>query len=398
MQVRAMIVQLFEWRALRLADPVERLQFLRTKLPGAAPRRAQVLLRAPAITLLLALVSSALLQSFARRAWSPRSAAPASPVAKPRLVLNPGELNTGGLKTAEPAFEARAVPKVWLVDANPHFDLYSNGLRVENQFATSSEPRKYLAFPREKLDQQRGEWRSEPAGIVFHTTESHLAPFEEDQNRTLKRTGEGLLEYVSRRRSYHFLIDRFGRVFRIVRESDYANHAGNSIWADEKWVYVYLNRSFFGVAFEAQSAADSAPSNPAQIHAARILTEMLRALYAIPADNCVTHAQVSVNPDNLRAGYHTDWPGNLPFRDLGLSDNYRHPLPSVMLFGFAPDSLLAEAAGSPLEQGLLASESRVQQEAAARGIAVDRYRQRLQKRYRDTITALASKGAVQEKN
>ena len=52
------------------------------------------------------------------------------------------------------------------------------------------------------------------------------------------------------------MIDRFGRVFRIVRESDSANHAGNSVWADQHWVYVNLNESFFGVAFEAQTQAE----------------------------------------------------------------------------------------------------------------------------------------------
>ena len=84
---------------------------------------------------------------------------------------------------------------------------------------------------------------TEPAGIVFHTTESHLAPSEEDQNQMLRSAGEGLLEYVRRRRAYHFVIHRFGRVFRIVRESDPANEAGNSVWVDQDWVYVNLNRS-----------------------------------------------------------------------------------------------------------------------------------------------------------
>ena len=34
---------------------------------------------------------------------------------------------------------------------------------------------------------------------------------------------------------YNFLIDRFGRVYRVVQESDAANHAGNSIWAEPSW-------------------------------------------------------------------------------------------------------------------------------------------------------------------
>ena len=59
------------------------------------------------------------------------------------------------------------------------------------------------------------------------------------------------------------------------------------------------------------------------MHAARILTEMLRGKYHIPASNCVTHAQVSVNPDNMLVGYHTDWAGNFPFLDIGLKRQLR---------------------------------------------------------------------------
>ncbi len=45
-------------------------------------------------------------------------------------------------------------------------------------------------------------------------------------------------------------------------------------------LHVKLNQSFFGIASEEQSkpAADRTPANPAQIHAGRILMEMLRAL------------------------------------------------------------------------------------------------------------------------
>ena len=53
-----------------------------------------------------------------------------------------------------------------------------------------------------------------------------------------------MLEFVKQNRSYHFVIDRFGRVFRIVKESDSANHSGMSIWGDDKGVYVNLNPSF----------------------------------------------------------------------------------------------------------------------------------------------------------
>ena len=186
---------------------------------------------------------------------------------------------------------------------------------------------------------------------------------------------EGLLEYVRRKQAYHFVIDRFGRVFSVVREGDYANHAGHSVWADQNWVYLNLNQSFFGVAFEATSRPGDGPAvNAAQVHAGRILVEMLRARYQIAAANCVAHAQVSVNPINRRAGYHTDWATNLPFHDLGLSDNYQLPLPSVTLFGFTGDDALAE--------------SQVRRDAVARGMPLERYRQILQRRYQDAIASI----------
>ena len=363
-------IRVLEWRAAAFSDPVKRLRFLQDA--GTRPKGATARTTLVAITLALALVSAALVQPVWRHTPPPK--APSS---------------TRILKGLQPE---TAPGSVWLVEANPRFDLYSNGLQVENQYVTGTQARGYLAFPRQGMDPQRARLRLDPAGIVFHTTESHIAPFEEGQNGTLKRAGEGLLEYVRRNHSYHFVIDRFGRVFHIVRESDYANHAGHSVWADQSWVYVNLNQSFFGVAFEAKSQPEEAglPVNPAQVHTARILVEMLRARYKIPAANCVAHAQVSVNPSNGRAGFHTDWAANLPFRELGLTDNYQRPLPSVLLFGFTTEGPLAEEGA--------ASEALVEQQAGARGIPLQRYREILQRRYLDAIGASRSKGVLGEKN
>src|SRR5262249_43189951 len=146
----------------------------------------------------------------------------------------------------------------------------------------------------------------------YHTTESHLEAFEEEQNGRLKYLGKNLLALLRREHSYHYLIDRFGRVFRVVEESEAANHAGTSVWADSQGVYVNLNDSFLGVAFEGQTEAPEAISM-AQITAARMLTEMLRWRYKMPLENFVTHAQVSVNPQNMRMGAHIDWARDFPF-------------------------------------------------------------------------------------
>jgi hypothetical protein len=216
--------------------------------------------------------------------------------------------------------ESAAAPsaEVWQVEKASDFEIYSNGLRIENQYAVSHRPRAYRAFSRDYPDGSSAEKRIEPVGIVYHTTESLQAPFEPGQNNVLKRVGESLLEYVRRRRCYNFLIDRFGRVFRIVNEGDAADHAGHSVWADDRYFYVNLNDSFIGISFEAQTVAGETTTSAgsAQVRAGAMLTEMLRSRYKIPGRNCVTHAQVSVNPSNMQIGYHVDWASSFPFEGL----------------------------------------------------------------------------------
>ena len=391
--MRAVTLRLVELRALFFFDPAARLRFLRRRmveLPAEnSGGRAVRWWLLSAFTASLALASSAWVQPEWKGMSGWKQPAPAAAVAMPGIPAPTMERATPG--------QAPEATGVWLVETNSQFELYSNGLRVETRFAASTTPRRYLAFPR-MPGAGRGKWRTEPAGIVFHTTESHMAPFEAGQNSVLKRAGEGLLDFVRRNRSYHFVIDRFGQVYRVVRESDYANHAGNSVWADESWIYINLNQSFIGVAFEAQTRPEAGQftANEAQVHAARVLTEMLRARYRIAAANCVTHAQVSVNPDNLLAGYHTDWVTGLPFGDLGLIDNYSAPLPSVALFGFGSDVLLAEAGGSPLTAGIQAANEQVRREARERGLTEVRYRQILHARYKQSLAALSAQANYQE--
>jgi len=289
---------------------------------------------------------------------------------------------------------AEVVPDVWLVDKTTDFETYSNGLRIDDRFTAPNQKRLfYPVYQRSAaivdIDVRQPEWRSEPAGIVYHTTESDQARFTADENARLKRIGKAVIGVVQQNHSYHFLIDRFGQVFRIVPEEDVANHAGYSVWAQGSAIFVNLNSSFLGIAFETQTQRGDVPSaNPAQVHSARILTEMLRHKYHIPQSNCVTHAQVSVNPDNMRVGYHTDWAGNFPFLEIGLNDNYSAPPPSIYAFGFEYDPVYVHATGVRLWQGLALAEDQMQTQAAARGISVSQYRAILQKKYKEILAAL----------
>ena len=289
------------------------------------------------------------------------------------------------------------VPDVWLVDKTNNFETYSNGLRIDDRFMAPNQRRLFYAVYQNAvvdIDPEQPEWRSEPAGIVYHTTESDQARFTADENARLKRIGKAVIGVVQQNHSYHFLIDRFGQVFRIVPESDVANHAGYSIWSDGSVIFVNLNSSFLGVAFETQTQLGDLPSaNSAQVHAARILTEMLRHKYHIPQSNCVTHAQVSVNPDNMLVGYHTDWAGNFPFVAIGLNDNYMAPPPSIYAFGFDYDRAFVHATGVRLWQGLALAEDQMQTQAAARGISVLQYRAILRKKYKEILAELKAAAA-----
>jgi hypothetical protein len=357
--------------AERISDPVERLRYLRT----AAPRRTAST-RGNYTTWCLASCVALLVLPQGSGFVTHRSI---------RL----------GLPTENPASSPGAGPQiVWPVERRQEYEVYSNGLRIEDDFAVANQPRSYRLISRLN-PQDLGPERTVPSGIVFHTTESDQAPFEEGQNRTLRRIGQELLLYVRQKRAYHFLIDRFGRVHRVVAESDVANHAGHSVWADSRWLYFGLNQSFLGVAFEAQMQRTNEPVNEAQVHAAKVLVEMLRGKYNIPAENCVTHAQVSVNPENMRIGWHTDWGALFPFAGVGLPNNYQQPSPLIYLFGFEYDELYRNATGADLGRALEISEQSIRETAAHSGVTESEYRKSLKKKYRE-LAAFSRSERVEE--
>jgi len=310
--------------------------------------------------------------------------AQASESAKPERLI-------AAAKIAAPA-------KIWVVESTPAIDTYSNGLRVEKKFATTNRPRAYHAYNRNQDLEISLTIRNQPAGIVFHTTESHMAEFTPEKNRTLRYYGENLIGFIREKKAYNYVIDRFGRVFRVVEESETAFHAGHSTWADDQWVYLNLNDSFVGVAFETQTVkGDENPEvTSGQMVAGRLLTEMLRAKYRIPAYNCPTHAQVSVNPHNMIIGYHTDWAGNFPYEELGLPDNYALPIASVSIFGFAYDPAFMTSTGARMWKGLLAAEDQIREQAKQNGRSVAAQKAALRERYKKLSAPLGDSGKSAE--
>jgi hypothetical protein len=355
-----------EWRAGRIDDPVVRLRYLKSVLAKEKPARRSLRLRAGVLSILLAVVTT----SFVLVRAGVRMEARRGPVqAVPALVSSPD-----------------ALPEVWQVDKTADSEIYSNGLRIDNRSAVSNRPRSFHAYYLDRPETAEEQERTDPVGILFHTTESQQAPFEPGHNRLLKKVGESTLDFVRRHHAYNFLIDRFGRVYRIVNETDAADHAGNSIWADADRLYVYLNDSFLGVSFEAKTQPgeeDELPISPAQVRTASMLTEMLRSRYRISARNCVTHAQVSVNPSNMRIGWHTDWAAGFPFEKLGLPNNYAQPPAALAIFGFEYDDTFSRLAGPRLMAGIQLAEERLRHGAAEHGQTIAEWRKSLQKLYRE---------------
>jgi hypothetical protein len=269
---------------------------------------------------------------------------------------------------------------VWLADRGAGWELYSNGLRIETAYAVKGTARDYRVHSRsgELLPTRL----SHPIGILFHTSESDLWPLEPGYEKEVRRGSEALLKFVKREQAYNYLIDRFGRVYRIVDDDSRANHAGHGVWARGGEVYIDLNSAFLGVSFESRwEGGRTLPITRAQLIAGRNLTHYLRQRFAIAPEMCVTHGLASVAPKRGLIGYHLDWARGFPFEAFGLPDLYAQPLPSVALFGFNYDSEFLRVVGERWP-GLIAAETQLANEARERATSLEQIRRERQAEYR----------------
>ena len=283
--------------------------------------------------------------------------------------------------------------KVWLVERKDSYERYSNGGRIITEFETENRPRGFVALPRDaelsnvKVSAGGAEVRRAPVGIVYHTSESDMLPFTPDQNDSIEARSRGLLEYVRRHKSYNYLIDRFGQIYRVVRDEDAAHHAGNSVWADERNLYVGLNESFIGVCFETSMSAGTKEEQltEAQVVAGRLLTQIIRSRHQIDDANCVTHGLVSVNPSNMLIAFHHDWARNFPFGAMGLSDKYKVAPASVSHFGFTYDDEVVAKLGGALWSGVVIAEDEFNARAERERKSPDELRETMRARFREQM-------------
>ena len=298
---------------------------------------------------------------------------------EPRSLMEAAPLSDR--ERAELASPHGPAAEIWHVESSDGADLYSNGLRVDNRYRAHTGPRVYAVLPRDgEVEPEALEWRDRPVGLVFHTTESDLAPFAKVHNHHIRYQGRQLLLYIQREGFYNFAIDRFGKVYRIVPEEQYAHHAGHSVWAEGGELYVNLNHGFLGVAFETQRGLGAwadrfdRPLTQAQLAGGRLLTAFLRQNFGIVEGNVVTHEMVSLNPANGLVGYHTDWRGRFPFSELGLPDNYRLAVPAIAEWGFRYDRQFVAQVGGRVWAGVRLAEKRFQREAELRQVSLERLR------------------------
>jgi len=261
---------------------------------------------------------------------------------------------------------------VWLVEKGPGWEQYSNGLRIDTSYEVAGEPRRYRVF-----DAKAGmsaETFDKPVGILFHTSESDIWPLDEAHNEKLRDSSQALLRYLKRNDVYHYLVDRFGRVFRVVAEESKANHAGHSVWSRGDVVHLNLNNAFLGLSFETRWEGGKAlPITAAQLSAGRNLTDYLRARWDIAPDMCVGHGIVSVSAKKHLIGHHLDWSRGFPFEAFGLPNQYARPLPAVELFGFGYDEPFLITLGEPWA-GVREAERLLDREAAEKRVPIEQVR------------------------
>ena len=310
---------------------------------------------------------------------------------------------------AETKVAAYLTQPIWLVEKTSGSELYSNRLQIFTRYAVANIPRSYRPFFRHLNRSPASAINSDRiAGILFHTSESDLVPFRPEMNISIKQKSKRLIKYLQRRKSYNFIIDRFGRVYRLVQEDHAAFHAGNSIWADDEEFYLNLNHAFIGICFEgrdfeeieSQNYVDSwnpqatAPRlrpngisslTEAQLRSGKELTDWLRVKYNISQHNCVPHALVSVNTEKKLIGYHLDLSKGFPFAKFSLSNKYNEPLPSIVDFGFFYDEYFEKIFGGEIWPGIRASEEILQRRCKRTNISLNQYRIYLNTKYDEYI-------------
>jgi hypothetical protein len=273
--------------------------------------------------------------------------------------------------------------KIFFYGKEGEYEKWSNGCTISTKYETDNHPRAYYTIPRG--GETNGDQVSHKiAGIVYHTPESSMIEFNEENNKAIQQGSRGLLEFVQRHKKYNYMINRIGDIYRIVRDEQAAIHAGDSLWADEKNTYVLLNESFIGVCFESKFEGASSLEDiltPAQIRAGKLLTDVLRTKYNIDDANCTTHGLVAVDHDKMLIARHHDWVRFFPFEAMGLSDKYKIQPPNMTDYGFSYDDDVMAKIGNQLWDGAKTAGEEFNRRAQGAGVSPETLRSKMRDRY-----------------
>ena len=303
---------------------------------------------------------------------------------RPSIYVVPaGEAQSDPAATIPAKYLPYKPEAIWKYESKADYEKWSNGCRILREYETDNRPRAYYTIPRGS-ETDGDQFSDKIVGIIYHTPESGIVPFVPDNNETIQKRSRRLLETVRERKLYNYMIDRYGDIYRIVRDEHAADHAGYSIWADAKNTYVSLNDSFLGVCFE--SKFDGAESlddilTPAQINSGRLLTDVLRTQYGIDDANCTTHGLVAVDEKKMLIARHHDWVRNFPFEAMRLSDKYKIHPPSMSDYGCTYDIDVLAKLGNKLWEGALSAEEEFNRRAGEARVSPDDLRRKLQARY-----------------
>jgi N-acetylmuramoyl-L-alanine amidase len=273
--------------------------------------------------------------------------------------------------------------KIWLRNTVGDLEKWSNGCQISTKYETDNHPRAYYTIPRGA--ETDGDLVSHKiVGIIYHTPESGIVDFIPDNNEAIEKRTRRLLEWVRDHKLYNYMIDRYGDIYRIVRDDQAADHAGHSLWADAKSIYVSLNESFLGVCFE--SKFDGASSldeilTPVQINSGRLLTDVLRSQYGIDDADCTTHGLVAVDHEKMLIARHHDWVRYFPFEAMGLSDKYSIQPPSMSDYGFTFNEEVLTKLDYKLWEGAVTAEKEFNRRAEEARVSPEVLRRKWQDRY-----------------
>ena len=157
----------------RIGDPVLRLKFLRAVMRRSPLTAWLAQTRLRHWILWSGLLLALLIPFLMKLASGKPEPADRAPMLIRRAAAGAGEVY-------------EAVP-VWRVEQTGDSEVYSNGLRIDARFTVNTRLRLYTAFRRDGGSSINGVQRSEPAGIIYHTTESCQAPFDAQDNQVIKR-------------------------------------------------------------------------------------------------------------------------------------------------------------------------------------------------------------------